>query len=106
MADINTAALNSARTAYIKKCVELNHLVIVKDYIDKKDNLSINTESGVHDIRFYNGNLQYKDVNGSWITISTGGGSGGSGVGGAITTNDMDSTVFVSDADVSNLFKI
>lgn len=38
---------------------------------------SIVSSSGVHGLRYYNSKLQYLNVNKAWVSISTGGGSGG-----------------------------
>lgn len=103
MADIDTVAVAKARSAAIKKHIELNQLRIVKEYIDNKDNLAMNSEEGVHNIRYFNNKLQYKGDDGTWTTISTGSISG-SGDGGSITVDDMDDTVFASDDEVSNMF--
>ena len=39
----------------------------------------INTQDGVHGIRYYNDALAYKDKNNTWQNIETGGGGGGTG---------------------------
>lgn len=41
---------------------------------------TIFTSEGVHGLRYYNSKLQYKNNSGAWISISTGGSSGG-GIG-------------------------
>lgn len=103
LADIDTVALAKARTAATKKHIELNQLRIVKEYIDNKDNLAMNSEEGVHNIRYFNNKLQYKGDDGNWTTISTGTVSG-SGEGGLVTTEDMADSVFASDEEVSDMF--
>lgn len=103
MSDIDMTALSKARAASTKKHIELNQLRIVKEYIDNKDNLAMNSEEGVHNIRYFNSKLQYKGDDGNWNTISTGTTSG-SGEGGTVTVDDMDNSVFASDDEVSNMF--
>lgn len=103
MAEDSITALEAARAAAYKKHVELNQLRFVKAYIDYKDNIQINTEDGVHNIRYYNNKLQYKNEWGEWETISTGT-TTGSGEGGAITVDDLDDTVFANDDEVSEMF--
>ena len=46
MSDIDMTALSKARAASTKKHIELNQLRIVKEYIDNKDNLAMNSEEG------------------------------------------------------------
>lgn len=93
-----------------KKHVALEHLWIIKDYIDSKasgdGSGTVVGYKGMHDIRVYDGKLQYKENN-TWNDItSTSDGLGGSGTDGAITSDDLDDSAFASDSEISNLFKV
>lgn len=101
------AAYNSTDDGSCIKHVALNQLYIVKDYIDRKNNLQdeklITDESGVHGLRIYSGKFQYKDADGKWHDVILGGdGTGGSGV----VSPDIANAEVADDKDVSDLFGI
>lgn len=64
----------------IKKHVALEHLYIIKDYVDKQTDKTISSADGFHGIRYYNGKLQAKDADtGKWVNIAVDGSGGGGG---------------------------
>lgn len=88
----------SESSSAIKKHVALEHLYIIKDYIDKQTDKTISSAEGFHGIRYYNGKLQAKDADtGNWVNVATGGTSGGSGI--------IDSDSIADNKDVEDLFK-
>lgn len=67
-----------------RKCVALDQLHIIREYIDKEnteqDNNvgvsgSVTDETGVFGLRFYNNKLQYKGTDGTWNDIVVSGNS-------------------------------
>lgn len=98
MADSNvdTATLSAKATSGLKH-IELNHLKIVKKYIDKRDKEiseglgAVASESGVMGLRVWEGKLQYKQDDGSWVDIvSVDGSSQGSGTAGSTLADESD----------------
>lgn len=101
------AAYNSTDNGSGMKHVALNQLYIVRDYIDRKNNLQdkklITDESGVHGLRIYSGKFQYKGADGKWHDVVLGGdGTGGTGV----VSPDIANAEVADDKDVSDLFGI
>lgn len=91
----------------IIKHVALHQLYFVKEYIDKKVESLLETliesDSGIHGLRYKDGKLQRQDENGNWVDIivSDSGSGGSTGNDGVLTDND-----FASDKDVEDIFKI
>lgn len=101
------AAYNSTDNGSGMKHVALNQLYIIKDYIDRKNNLQdeklITDESGVHGLRIYSGKFQYIGADGKWHdVILSGDGAGGTGV----ISPDIANAEVADDKDVSDLFGI
>lgn len=86
----------SESSSAIKKHVALEHLYIIKEYVDKQADKTISSAEGFHGIRYYNGKLQAKDADtGKWVNIATDGTGGGS----------IDSDSIADNKDVEDLFK-
>ncbi len=67
-----------SRTSGGLKHVALEHLYIIKEYIDKQTDKTISSAEGFHGIRYYNGKLQAKDAaSGAWFDVATDGSGGG-----------------------------
>ncbi len=84
-----------------KKYIMLEHLRIIRDYIDRKDMDivdgfgSITSETGVMGLRVKNGKLQYKKDDGAWADIAEAGGSG---------EEEPPDTDFANKNDIDDLF--
>lgn len=93
-----TVSLNDSE----RKHVALDQLHIIKEYIDRKNNLQdsklITDEAGVNWLRFYSNKLQIRDTNGNWIDIFTENGDSG---GGETCKADI-----ADDKEVSDLFEV
>ena len=81
VAEVSALALErDVSNSAVRKHVALEHLYIIKDYIDKQTDKTISSAEGFHGIRYYNGKLQAKDADtGKWVNIATEGSSGGGG---------------------------
>ncbi|MCM1168071.1 MAG: hypothetical protein NC401_18970 [Ruminococcus sp.] len=102
--DDNIAVMSESTAV---KCVTLNQLYIIKDYINKKAenllNALVASDSGVHGLRYKDGKLQHENADGTWSDIATGDGSdiSGGSAGGGLTDSD-----FATDDEVRDIFKI
>ena len=70
--------------------------VAIKEFINSK----INTESGVHGIRFYNGKLSYYDNESEeWVDIETGGGGAALAIPTSVSFTNKDEAVVIKWTD-------
>ncbi len=87
-----------------RKHVALDQLYIIRDYIDRKNNIQdekhITDETGVHGLRVYSNKLQYKGKDGNWHDVFV-------GEGGTCTVSpDIASAEVADDKEVSDLFGV
>lgn len=91
----NEISESVASNSAVRKHVALEHLYIIKEYVDKQTDKTISSAEGFHGIRYYNGKLQAKDADtGNWVNIATGNTDEGGGSGVDIA----------DDKDVEDLF--
>lgn len=87
------------------KHVAVRQLSIVKDYIDDKTetllNALVESDSGVHGLRYKDGVLQHQNPDGTWsdIVSTSSGGSTGSGDSGGLDSEDV-----ATDEEVKAIF--
>lgn len=84
-----------------RKHVALDQLHIVREYIDKRDGLSVASAEGVHGLRYYNGKLQVMDVDGTWVDII-----GTSGAGTCDCPEDIKGAEVATDNEVADMFGV
>lgn len=85
------------------KYISLNQLYIIKEYIDNKFedllNALVESENGIHGLRYKDNKLQHQNPDGTWSDIITNS-SGGTGSTGGLTNEN-----FATDEEVKNIFK-
>lgn len=87
------------------KHVALHQLNIIKDYIDKKDeallNALIDSDAGIHGLRYKDGKLQHQNADDTWSDIVTASSGGSSGCG---DSGGLDSENIATDEEVKKVF--
>lgn len=85
------------------KHVALSQLYIIKDYIDRKNETLlkalIDSDAGIHGLRYKDGKLQHQNEDGSWtdiVSASSGGTMGG--------VSGLDFGDYATDEEVKEVF--
>ena len=85
------------------KYISLNQLYIVKEYIDNKFkdllNALVESENGIHGLRYQDNKLQHQNPDGTWSDIITNSSDSTGSTGGLTNEN------FATDEEVKNIFK-
>lgn len=84
-----------------RKHVALDQLHIIREYIDKRDCISVASEEGVHGLRYYSGKLQVMNADGVWADII-----GSSGTGACDCSEDLKDAGVATGNEVADIFKV